>query len=125
MFGLPVRCWARFHAELVAFGISHDGVAAMVSHHGGAQFPKPGHLSRHRPGSLQIEVHPVLAALALGHWINQMFGSPHPAASTKALLVVESSSTSDPNTAAQNVASAKASPASNVTDLMTVAICGA
>jgi hypothetical protein len=33
--------------------------------------------------------------------VSQMFGPPQPAAPTKALLVVESSSTSDPKTAAQ------------------------
>jgi hypothetical protein len=39
--------------------------------------------------------------LASGTWVNQMFGPPQPVAPTKALLVVESSSTSDPKTAAQ------------------------
>ena len=49
-----------------------------------------------------------------------MFGPPQPAASTKALSAVESSSTSDPRTAAQNLASASASAASNDTDLITL-----
>jgi hypothetical protein len=49
-----------------------------------------------------------------------MFGPPQPAASTKAFPAVESSSTSDPSTAAQNPARASASAASNVTVLMTL-----
>src|SRR5215471_3604410 len=53
-----------------------------------------------------------------------MFGPPQPAASTKAFSAVESSSTSDPSTAAQNLASASASAASNDTDLITLGILG-
>jgi hypothetical protein len=56
--------------------------------------------------------------------MNQMFGPPQPAASTNALSAVESSSTSDPKTAAQNLASASASAASNVTVLITLAMPG-
>src|SRR5437764_197729 len=63
-----------------------------------------------------------LAVLASGTRVNQMLGPPHPAASTNALSAVESSSTSEPNTAAQNLASASASAASNETDLMTEAM---
>jgi len=58
-------------------------------------------------------------SLASGTRLNQMFGPPQPAASTKALSGVESSSTSDPKTAAQNPASASASAASNDTDSIT------
>ncbi len=45
---------------------------------------------------------------------------PQPGASTNALSAVESSSTSDPSTAAQNLASASASAASNDADLITL-----
>src|SRR5690348_12236040 len=51
-----------------------------------------------------------------------MFGPPQPAASTNALPAVESSSTSEPSAAAQNVASARASAASNETALITLAM---
>jgi hypothetical protein len=47
-----------------------------------------------------------------------MFGPPQPAASTKALAGVESSSTSEPSAAAQNLAVRSASGQSNDTDLM-------
>src|SRR5215471_8658352 len=53
-----------------------------------------------------------------------MFGPPQPAASTKAFSAVESSSTSDPSAAAQNLASASASAASNDTDLITLGTLG-
>jgi DNA-binding TFAR19-related protein (PDSD5 family) len=53
-----------------------------------------------------------------------MFGPPQPAASTNALSAVESSSTSEPSAAAQNVASARASAASNETALITLAMTG-
>src|SRR5690348_16750150 len=65
-----------------------------------------------------------LAVLGSGTRVNQMLGPPHPAASTNALSRVDSSSTSDPNTAAQNVASASASAASKETVLITDAIPG-
>jgi hypothetical protein len=56
--------------------------------------------------------------------VNQTFGPPQPAASTKALSAVESSSTPDPGGAAQNLASASASAASNDTDLITLGMPG-
>ena len=59
--------------------------------------------------------------LRSGTLLNQMFGPPQPAASTKAFSLVDSSSTSDPNTAAQNLASRSASAPSNDTDLITLA----
>jgi hypothetical protein len=54
--------------------------------------------------------------------VNQIFGPPQPAASTNAFATVESSSTSEPKTAAQNLASAGASAASKETDLITLGI---
>jgi hypothetical protein len=61
-----------------------------------------------------------LAVFPSGTRANQMFGPPQPAASRYALSDVDSSSTSDPNTAAQNRASTSASAASKVTVLMTL-----
>jgi hypothetical protein len=81
--------------------------------HRGPQPFQPGDLVRHRSGGTQVKCIRFFAALASGTLLNQMFGPPQPAASTKALSEVESSSTSDPKTAAQNVASARASTASN------------
>src|SRR3984893_1406382 len=74
------------------------------------------------PGARKSKCPRFLAVLGSGTWLNQMLGPPQPAASTKALPSVESSSTSDPRTAAQNRASAGASAASNDTDLITAAI---
>jgi hypothetical protein len=52
--------------------------------------------------------------------MNQIFGPPQPAASTNALSAVESSSTTEPKAADQNLASASASAASKDTDLITL-----
>src|SRR6478735_10558287 len=74
------------------------------------------------PGARRSKCIRFFAVLPSGTAANQMFGPPQPAASTNALSAVESSSTSDPSAAAQNVASRSASPQSNVTDLMEVAM---
>src|SRR5215470_15496955 len=71
------------------------------------------------PGARRSKCMRFLAVLGSGTRMNQMFGPPQPAASTNALSAVDSSSTSDPKAAAQNVASASASVASNETDLIT------
>jgi hypothetical protein len=62
----------------------------------------------------------LFAALGSGTLVNQIFGPPQPAASTNALSAVESSSASEPKTAAQNLASASASAASKETGLITL-----
>jgi hypothetical protein len=76
------------------------------------------------PGARRSKCIRFLAALASGTLVNQMFGPPQPAASTNALAGLESSSTSEPSAAAQNLASARASAASNETDLITLAMLG-
>src|SRR5215470_2164371 len=76
------------------------------------------------PGARRSKCMRFLAVLGSGTRMNQMFGPPQPAASTNALSAVDSSSTSDPKTAAQNLASASASAASNVTVLITLAMSG-
>jgi hypothetical protein len=111
---------ARFDAELVALRVLHHGEVGIAEDHGGTQLLQPRHLGGHGTGSPQVEMHPVLRRLGLGNLVNQIFGPPQPAASTNALSVVESSSTSEPKTAAQNLASASASAASNDTDLITL-----
>src|SRR5216683_7648246 len=72
------------------------------------------------PGARRSKCIRFLADLAPGTLLNQMFGPPQPAASTNALSGVDSSSTSEPKTAAQNWASVSASAASKDTDLITL-----
>ena len=111
---------AGFDAELVALWILHHGEVGMAADHGGTQLLQPRHLGGTAPGARRSKCIRFLAALASGTLVNQIFGPPQPAASTNALSVVESSSTSEPKTAAQNLASASASAASNDTDLITL-----
>src|SRR5215472_17597733 len=72
------------------------------------------------PGARRSKCIRFLAVLDSGTRANQMFGPPQPAASTNALSAVESSSTSEPKTPAQNLASTSASAASKDTDLITL-----
>jgi len=65
------------------------------------------------------------AVLGSGTLLNQMFGPPHPGASTNACSAVESSSTFEPSAAAQKVARAIGSAQSKVTDLMKLGIAAA
>ena len=111
---------ARFDPELVALRVLHYGEAGIAADHGGTQLLQPRHLGGHGTGSPQVECIRFFAALGSGTLVSQIFGPPQPAASTNALSGVESSSTSEPKTAAQNLASASASAASNDTDLITL-----
>ena len=92
-------------------------------HHGGPEFFQPGHLAATGPGARRSKCIRFLAVLPSGTRKNQI-GPPQPAASTNALSAVESSSTSEPSAAAQKVASARASVASNETALITLAMTG-
>jgi hypothetical protein len=111
-------------AELVAFRVRHDDVVWAAARHGGAEPFQPGHLIFHRTGGTQVEMHPVVGRLGLAN-PGEPDVRPTPARRfDEGLLVVESSSTSDPSTAAQNLASASASAASKDTDLTTLGILG-
>src|SRR5947207_14671636 len=79
----------------------------------------PSPSSRATSSSIEVSVRRsrcrrFFAVLGSGTRLNHMFGPPHAGASTNALSGVESSSTSDPRTAAQNRAWANASPQSKV-----------
>lgn len=105
-----------FDAEFVPLGVGHDDVAAVPLEHRRAE-PRE---SATGPGARRSKWTRFFAVLTSGTFANQTFGPPQPAASTNALSLVESSSTSEPKTAAQKVASRTASAASNVTDLITL-----
>jgi hypothetical protein len=73
---------AGFDAELVAFGIAHDGDVIEAFHHGGAEGAEAVDLVAHGGEGAEVEVRRLGAALGPRPPRNQMLGPPQDGAST-------------------------------------------